>query len=72
MAKKKKILLKPKSDIGMNRELPMCYNCMWRHKDTGWCPMYDEFYDYNHICPTKKIFRYNFELMELGYKNLHI
>ena len=45
---------------------------MWRHEDTGYCPMYNEYYDYNHRCPTKKIFRYNFELMDLGYTNLHI
>ena len=31
-----------------------------------------EYYDYNHRCPTRKIFRYNFELMDLGYKNMHI
>lgn len=69
---KKKILIKPKSELGLDRKAPLCYNCMWRYKDTGYCPMYMEYYDYNHRCPTRKIFRYNFELMDLGYKNMHI
>lgn len=69
---KKKILIKPKSTLGLDRKAPLCYNCMWRHRDTGYCPMYKEHYDYNHRCPTKKIFRYSFELMDLGYTNLHI
>lgn len=69
---KKKILIKPKSTLGLDRKSPLCYNCMWRHRDTGYCPMYEEYYDYNHRCPTKKIFRYSSELMNLGYTNLHI
>ena len=41
MARKKKIQLKPKSELGMNRELPMCYNCIFWQKD-GWCPWYED------------------------------
>jgi len=69
---KKKIQLKPKTVIGLDRKMPMCFNCMWRHRDTGFCPVYMEYYDYNHMCSTRKVFRYNFELMELGFENLHI
>ena len=66
---RKKPQLKPKSELGINRELPICYNCVFRHKDTGYCPMYDEYYDYNHRCPTRKVFRYDFDL---PYENMHI
>lgn len=69
---RKKIQLKPKSDLGLDKSIPICYNCMFRHKDTGYCPFYNEYYDYNHRCITRKIFRYKFELMDLGYKNMHI
>lgn len=69
---KKKIIIKPKSTLGLDRKAPLCHNCMWRHRDTGYCPMYLEYYDYNHRCPTKKIFRYSFDLMDLGYTNLHV
>lgn len=67
--RKKKILLKPKSELGLDKSLPICYNCIFRHKDTGFCPWYMEYYDYNHGCLTRKIFRYNFDL---PYKNMHI
>lgn len=70
--RKKKILLKPKSNLGLDRKAPLCYNCMWRNAHTGFCPMFNDFYDYNHRCSTRKIFRYNFELMNLGFKNMHI
>lgn len=72
MTRKKKVQIKPKSELGINKELPICFNCMWRHRDTGFCPMYMEYYDYNHRCPTRKIFRYSFERMDEGYINLHI
>lgn len=67
--RKKKILLKPKSLLGLDRSLPICYNCIFRHKDTGYCPWYEEYYDYNNRCKTRKIFRYDFDL---EYKNMHI
>lgn len=67
--KTKKVVITPKSNLGINRELPICYNCVFRHKDTGYCPMYDEYYDYNHRCETRKVFRYDFDL---PYKNMHI
>lgn len=66
---RKKILINPKSELGLDRKSPICYNCVFRWKDTGYCPMYNEFYDYNHRCPTRKIFRYRFDL---PYENMHI
>lgn len=50
----------------------MCYNCVFRHIDTGFCPMFLEYYDYNHMCKTDKIFRYRFDLIDKGYKNPEI
>ena len=70
--KKKKITTKPKSDLGINKEMPICYNCMWWRKNNGECIYYNECYDYNHVCFSRKIFRYNFERMDEGYRNLHI
>lgn len=66
---KKKILIAPKSRLGLDDKLRICYNCVFRHKDTGYCPMFNEYYDYNHKCPTIKIFRYRFDL---PYKNEHV
>ncbi len=62
---RKKIQLKPKSNLGMNRELPMCYNCVFWQKD-GWCTWYEDHYDYNHQCKSRKFFRYS---LDLPYKN---
>ena len=31
--------------------------------------VHDEYYDYNHRCETRKVFRYDFDL---PYKNMHI
>ena len=70
--RKKKIQIEPKSKLGLDDKLHICYNCLFRHKDTGYCPMYMEYYDYNHKCPTDKIFRYKFELIDKGYINKHI
>ena len=70
--RKKKIQIEPKSKLGLDDKLHICYNCLFRHKDTGYCPMYNEYYDYNHKCPTDKIFRYKFELIDKGYKNQNI
>lgn len=70
--RKKKILLTPKSTLGLDKKAPICFNCVFRHKDTGYCPMYLEYYDYNHRCPTRKIFRYRFDLIDKGLKNMHI
>ena len=69
MARQKKIQREPKSKLGLNDKLHICYNCLFRHKDTGYCPMYNEFYDYNHKCKTDKIFRYRFDLINKGYMN---
>ena len=69
MPKKRRIQVNPKSSLGLDTKLPICYNCVFRHIDTGYCPMYDDYYDYNHRCPTRKIFRYRFDL---PHKNLHI
>ena len=72
MAKKKKILINPVSTLGLDDKIHMCYNCLFRHKDTGYCPMFMEYYDYNHKCKTDKIFRYKFDLIDKGYRNKHI
>ncbi len=72
MPKKKKILIEPKSKLGLNDKLHICYNCVFRHKDTGFCPMFMEYYDYNHTCATDRIFRYRFDLIDKGYKNPEI
>lgn len=72
MPRKKKIQIEPKSKLGLDDKLHICYNCLFRHKDTGYCPMYNEYYDYNHKCPTDKIFRYRFDLIDKGYRNKHI
>ena len=54
MSKKKKILINPVSTLGLDDKIHMCYNCLFRHKDTGYCPMFMEYYDYNHKCKTDK------------------
>jgi len=72
MPRKKKIIIHPKSKLGFNDKLHICYNCLFRHKDTGFCPMFNEYYDYNHQCKTDRIFRYKFELIDKGYKNPEI
>ena len=69
MARKKKILMQPTSKLGFNDKLHICYNCLFRWKENGYCPMFNEYYDYNHKCPTDKIFRYTFELIDKGYQN---
>ena len=46
MPKKKKILINPVSTLGLDDKIHMCYNCLFRHKDTGYCPMFMEYYDY--------------------------
>lgn len=70
--KRKKIQINPKSSLGLDESIPICYNCVFRHKDTGYCPMFNEYYDYNYRCPTRKIFRYRFDLIDKGFKNMHI
>lgn len=72
MGKKKKIQIEPKTKLGLNEKMHICYNCVFRHKDTGFCPMYLEYYDYNHHCPTNKLFRYKFELIDKGFVNPHV
>ena len=69
---RKKILLKPKSELGLDHGMIICYNCIFWNRKTGWCPWYEEYNDYNHMCLSLKQFRYSFERMDEGYKNLHI
>lgn len=66
---KKKVLLRPKSTLGYNDKMRICYNCMFRYTDnTGYCPWVDKQVDYNERgC---KFFRYTFEIMD-KYKNSH-
>lgn len=61
--RKKKIQVNPKSELGLKKTLRICYNCLFRHKDTGFCPMLEEYFDYNHPCSAKngKLFRYRLE-----------
>ena len=70
--KKKKIQISPKSKLGLDIKAPICYNCVFRHIKDGYCPMYNEYYDYNHRCLTRKIFRYKFEIIDKGIQNIHI
>lgn len=59
MARKKKILLSPKSSLGLNKELRICYNCMFWNHESGRCPWDNDNHDYNTQCLFNKLFRYN-------------
>ena len=45
MARQKKIQREPKSKLGLNDKLHICYNCMF-YGPTGWCPWEKKFMNY--------------------------
>ncbi len=64
---KKKLVLAPKSKLGYNDKLKICYNCCFYGKD-GYCPWEDKFKNYNDKCTIflkglpSTFFRYRFDL----------
>lgn len=64
---KKKIQLAPKSKLGYNDKLKICYNCCFYGKD-GWCAWENMFKNYNDKCTIllkhwpSTMFRYRFDL----------
>ena len=59
MVKKlKKSELAPKSLLGFNDKLRICYNCQWRQNNGGWCTMTSTFVPYNQSGSSCKLFRY--------------
>lgn len=66
---KKKIQLKPKSTLGLNDKLHICYNCCYyQTTNNGWCPWEEEHKNYNDKCNIQykhwpyTAFRYRFDL----------
>jgi len=46
---KRKVIVKPKSNLGLNDKLKICYNCIYYQKD-GYCPWEEKFMNYNDHC----------------------
>lgn len=62
MSRKPKVLIKPKSLLGIKHETKICWNCQFRYRDdTGYCPMISEYVDYNKSSISCKLFRYRIE-----------
>ena len=66
---KKKIITKPKSNLGLNDKLKICYNCCFYQQDNnGWCTWENNNMNYNDHCTIilkhwpSTFFRYKFEL----------
>ena len=49
MPRKKKVQLQPKSKLGLNDQIKICFNCMFYQKD-GYCPWENEYKNYNDKC----------------------
>ena len=48
---RKKIQLAPKSKLGYNDKLKICYNCcFYQVSNNGWCPWEDTNKNYNDKC----------------------
>lgn len=64
---KKKIQTKPKSNLGIDNKLKICYNCCFYAND-GWCPWEKQYMNYNDHCTIllkhwpSTFFRYKFNL----------
>ena len=64
---KKKVQTAPKSKLGYNDKLHICYNCCY-YGPNGWCCMEDGFRNYNDKCTIylkhwpHTLFRYRFDL----------
>ncbi len=50
---KKKIQIEPKSKLGLNNKIHICYNCMF-YGSNGWCPWENKLMNYNDKC-TKQL-----------------
>ena len=67
MARKKKVQLQPKSKLGLNDKLKICFNCMFYQID-GYCPWDNEYKNYNDKCKSyfknfpHTFFRYKLDL----------
>lgn len=66
---RKKIQLAPKSKLGYNDKLKICYNCcFYQVSNNGWCPWEDTNKNYNDKCKIylknwpHSFFRYKFDL----------
>lgn len=57
--RKKKLQLEPKSLLRFDKDLKICYNCMFWNHQTGRCPFNQDNFNYNHFCNQIKLFRYN-------------
>lgn len=69
MARKKKVQIAPKSTLGMNDKLHICFNCcFYQTQNGGWCPWENEYRNYNDKCQIHlkhwphSSFRYRFDL----------
>ena len=66
---KKKVQIKPKSNLGLNDKLKICYNCcFYQPQNNGWCPWENKNKNYNEHCITilkhwpSTFFRYRLDL----------
>lgn len=66
---KKKVQTKPKSNLGLNDKLKICYNCcFYQPHNNGWCPWENINKNYNEHCITilkhcpSTFFRYRLDL----------
>ena len=66
MPRKQKIAIKPKSMLGFDTHLRICYNCQWRNNEDGWCSMWQKYCNYNDSGGSCVFFRYK---LEYGYRN---
>jgi hypothetical protein len=69
MAKLKKSELIPKSKLGIDFNLKICWNCLFWNPETGRCPNFEDktqkqirgewrysFFPYNHKCENIRLF----------------
>ena len=76
-SKLKKSELKPKSKLGIDKTVKICWNCMFWNPENGCCPwVEDKFsrpstsysnFPYNTSCKIKKFFRYRLDYLEENY-----
>jgi hypothetical protein len=69
MAKLKKSELVPKSKLGIDFSMKICWNCLFWNPETGRCPMFEDktkkkidgifnysYFPYNHKCQNIRVF----------------
>jgi len=61
MGRKRRIILEPKSLLGLDKKMFICWNCMFWNHQTGHCPWSEEDFDYNQHCKHYTLFRYNLD-----------